>query len=50
MVVPKEKLFNKHNPKVSLSDWGKVGHISVKPKAGSDITKILFAQFKWVVK
>jgi hypothetical protein len=50
MVVPKDKLCNKHNEKVLLSDWGKVGNISFKPKAGSDITKIIFAQFKWVVK
>ena len=50
MVIPKDKLFNKHNQKVTLSDWGKVGHISFMPKAGSDITKIVFAQFKWVVK
>ncbi len=50
MVIPKDKLFNKHNLKVSLSDWKKTGNISFKPKAGSDITKILFAQFKWVVQ
>ena len=50
MVIPKDKLFNKHNQKGSLADWGKVGNISFMPKAGSDITKIVFAQFKWVVK
>jgi len=32
------------------SDWEKAGSISFKPKTGSDITKILFAQFKWVVQ
>lgn len=50
MVISKEKLFSKFNQKVSLPDWGKVASIHFKPKAGSDITKILFAQFKWVVK
>jgi hypothetical protein len=48
MVVPKEKLFNRHNQKVSLPNWEKVGNFSFKPQTGSDITKILFAQFKWV--
>lgn len=48
MVIPKEKLFSRHNQKVSLPNWEKVGAISFKPKAGSDITKVLFAQFKWV--
>ena len=48
MVIPRDKLFNKHNQKETLSDWGKVGKISFVPKAGSDITKIVFAQFKWV--
>ena len=50
MVISKEKLFSKFNQKVSLPDWGKVASIQFKPKPGSDITKILFAQFKWVVK
>jgi hypothetical protein len=33
-----------------LKNWGKVGNIIFKPKVGADITKIIFAQFKWVVK
>lgn len=36
--------------KVSLQNWGKVSTISFKPKVGADITKIIFAQFRWVVK
>jgi hypothetical protein len=50
MVIPKQKLFNRHNPKATLQNWEKVSTISFKPKAGADITKIIFAQFKWVVK
>lgn len=47
MVIPKEKLFNIHNPKVSMANWNNVPNIQFKPKAGADITKILFANFKW---
>jgi len=36
--------------KVSLTNWTKVSNINSKPKTGADITKIIFAQFKWVVK
>jgi len=50
MVIAKGKLYNRFNPKVSMPTWEKVGSISFKPKAGSDITKILFAQFKWVTE
>ena len=50
MVIPKENLFNRHNPKATLQNWEKVSTISFKPKAGADITKIIFAQFKWVVR
>jgi hypothetical protein len=48
MVMPKEKLFNRHNPKMSMANWSNVSNIQFKPKAGADITKILFANFKWV--
>lgn len=50
MVISKGKLFSKFNPEKSLPDWGKVASIHFKPGAGSDITKILFVEFKWVVK
>jgi len=36
--------------KVSLKNWGKVSTISFKPKVGGDITKIIFAPFKRLVK
>jgi hypothetical protein len=36
--------------KVSLKNRGKVSTISFKPKVGGDITKIIFAQFKRLVK
>jgi hypothetical protein len=48
MVISKEKLLSRYNPKATLPSWEKISAISFKPKAGSDITKILFAQFKWV--
>ncbi|MEI8036944.1 MAG: prolyl oligopeptidase family serine peptidase [Verrucomicrobiota bacterium] len=50
MVIPKEKLFNLHNPKVSMANWNNVPNIQFKPKSGADITKILFANFKWTVQ
>ena len=31
-----------------LADWSTVGKIQFQPKPGSDITKILFADFRWV--
>jgi dienelactone hydrolase len=49
MVIPKEKLFNSKNPTASMRNWDNVGRIQFKPKDGADITKILFAQFKWKV-
>jgi len=50
MVIPKDKLFSRFNQKVPMPNWGKVDTVNFKPKAGSDITKIVFAQFKWVAK
>ena len=50
MTLPKEKFFNRHNAKSTLPNWSNVASIDFKPKAGADITKILFANFKWVVK
>lgn len=50
MLIPRGKLFNRHNQTMSMPNWEKAGNISFKPKAGSDITKVLFAQFKWVVE
>jgi hypothetical protein len=48
MVIAKETLLNRK--KAALPSWENVGSIHFKPKAGADITKVLFAQFKWQVK
>ena len=32
-----------------MGSWKNVAAIHIKPKAGADITKVVFAQFKWVV-
>ena len=42
-----DKLFNIHNPKVAMANWNNLSNIQFKPKGGADITKILFAHFKW---
>ncbi len=31
-----------------MTDWSSVGKIHFLPKPGSDLTKIIFADFKWV--
>lgn len=48
MVVKADKLINKLN-KSPMKDWSGVGNIQFKPAPGSDITKVVFAEFKWVV-
>jgi hypothetical protein len=48
MTVPAGKLMNKQLEQ-PLSDWAKITKLEIKPKAGSDITKVVFAQFKWAV-
>ena len=48
MLLPANKLINPTNQK-HLASWKSVTAIHLKPKAGADITKVLFAQFKWVV-
>ena len=32
-----------------LGDWSEAINIGFKPQDGSDITKVVFAQFKWVM-
>jgi hypothetical protein len=32
-----------------MKDWSTVGVIHFKPAPGSDLTKVLFAEFTWVV-
>jgi hypothetical protein len=33
----------------ALGAWSEVGNLTIKPKKGADITKVVFANFKWVV-
>jgi len=47
MLLPANKLVNPTNQK-HLASWKGVTAIRLKPKADADITKVLFAQFKWV--
>ena len=45
MTLPAKQLLS-HG--VGLSDWSVADSISIMPKPGSDITKVVFAEFKWV--
>jgi dienelactone hydrolase len=45
MVIHPNELGNAHGAK--LDDWSKVGKIELRPKPGADITKVVFANFKW---
>ena len=45
MVIHPKNLSNAHGAK--LDDWSKVGKIELRPKPGADITKVVFANFKW---
>lgn len=47
MVLPAGRLTNRLDKK-PMSDWSKIGKIHFAPKPGSDITKVIFAEFKWV--
>ncbi len=47
MVVPANKLINRFG-KQPMDNWSKVGNIHFAPKPGSDITKVIFADLKWV--
>lgn len=46
-VVHAKELINRFS-KQPMKDWSNVGKIHFMPKQGSDITKVLFAEFKWV--
>ncbi len=46
LVVPAARLTSRFSQK-PLKDWAAVGEISFLPKPGSDLTKVLFADFKW---
>ncbi len=45
MTIPAAQLKDSNG--AALGDWSQVGSIGFKPKAGSDITKVIFADFEW---
>lgn len=47
MTIAPERLINRFNQK-PMADWSSVGKIHFLPKEGSDLTKVIFADFKWV--
>ena len=46
-VIPPRELVS-HLNQQHLPDWSQVTAVQIKPKKGADITKVVFAQFKWV--
>ena len=44
-----DRFVNRHS-KQKMKDWSETKNITLKPAAGSDITKVIFADFKWVVE
>ncbi len=48
MLISANKLINPANQQ-RLASWKGVTAIHLKPRADADITKVLFAQFKWVL-
>lgn len=46
LAIPAARLISRFSQK-PLRDWADVGEISFLPKAGSDLTKVLFADFRW---
>lgn len=44
-----DRFVNQHS-KQKMKDWSATKSIALKPAAGSDITKVVFADFKWVMK
>jgi dienelactone hydrolase len=47
MVVPADRLTSTFDQK-PMKEWSAVGGMQLKPKTGSDLTKVLFADFRWV--
>ena len=49
LVIPAKKLTHrkKHRP---MPDWSSVTAVQLKPRPGSDITKVVFAEFKWATQ
>ena len=48
MTIAPERLINRFSQK-PMPDWSRVGKIHFLPKQGSDLTKVIFADFKWVL-
>ncbi len=48
MTVKAEQLKHKAHG-FALDRWSTVSSLAIKPKQGADITKVVFANFKWVV-
>ena len=48
MKIDPDQLSNDHGAK--LGDWSQVGKIELRPQQGADITKVVFANFKWKTK
>ena len=48
MVIAADRLVNRLNQQ-PMKDWSSVGRIHFQPKPGSDLTKVIFAEFRWVV-
>ena len=47
MIIDRKTLLNRFSKK-PLSCWDKVGRIKFLPKDGSDMTKVIFSEFRWV--
>ena len=47
MTIAPERLINRFSQK-PMPNWSSVGKIHFLPKQSSDLTKVLFADFKWV--
>jgi dienelactone hydrolase len=47
MVLPASKLVHSLSGK-PLTDWAQVGSLEIKPQTGADLTRVIFADFKWV--
>jgi len=46
-VVPAARMIGKFDQK-PMKGWSVVGNLQLQPKAGSDLAKVLFAEFRWV--
>ena len=47
MVIPAERLVHGISGQ-RLKDWKTVGSLEIRPVKGSDLTRIIFADFRWV--